>query len=163
MAAQATTKLQVNYKLADGTLLNIYADDAQDLGIQLAGLQEKANLIADTARSLGTNTAVATVQATLGGTVVPSDVTSSAVVAEGHCKHGKLVWRESKPGADRPWKGWFCPSPKGTPDQCPPKFSKQSKCCHLLKRQREALTNFRYCQTYSPRYNTRGLGFAEVN
>jgi len=41
---------------------------------------------------------------------------------EGSCKHGPQVWRESKPGAPKAWKGWFCPSPKGTPDQCEPKF-----------------------------------------
>ena len=38
------------------------------------------------------------------------------------CPHGQMTWRESKPGASKDWKGWFCPSPQGTPDQCKPKF-----------------------------------------
>jgi hypothetical protein len=125
MTAQATTKLQVNYKLADGTLINVYGDNEADLAAQLNSLGNQAKLIADVARAFGTSQAVATVQAVLGGTVVSSDVaTPSANIPEGHCKHGALTWRESKPGAPKAWKGWFCPSPKGTPDQCSPKFVK---------------------------------------
>jgi hypothetical protein len=125
MTAQATTKLQVNYKLADGTLINVYGDNEADLAAQLVSLGNQAKLIADVSKAFGASQAVATVQATLGATVVSSDVaTPSANIPEGHCKHGALTWRESKPGAPKAWKGWFCPSPKGTADQCAPKFVK---------------------------------------
>ena len=123
MTAQATTKLQINYKLADGTLINVYGDNETDLASQLAGLKNQAQAIADTARALTGSGAVATIQAVLGGTTVVS-TEPAATPQEGHCKHGALVWRESKPGAPKAWKGWFCPSPKGTPDQCSPKFVK---------------------------------------
>ena len=122
MSAQATTKLQVNYKLADGTLINVYGDDQADLQAQLAGLVANAQSIADTAKALGMSNAVSTVQAVLGGTPVVQSSPTPANIPDGHCKHGELIWRESKPGAPKPWKGWFCPSPKGTPDQCDPKF-----------------------------------------
>ncbi|SKR73012.1 hypothetical protein [Mycobacteroides abscessus] len=37
------------------------------------------------------------------------------------CKHGEMVYKTgSKNG--RTWKGFFCPSPKDTPDQCSPEF-----------------------------------------
>jgi hypothetical protein len=121
MTAQATTKLQVNYKLADGTLINVYGDSIADLSTQLAGIISVAETITEAGKVLGGSNAVATLQAGLGATVVAASQTA-APVAEGHCKHGALVWRESKPGAPKPWKGWFCPSPKGTPDQCEPKF-----------------------------------------
>ena len=52
----------------------------------------------------------------------PVAAPDAGAIEDGHCKHGKLVYRESKPGSDKAWKGWFCPSPKGTPDQCAPKF-----------------------------------------
>ena len=123
MTAQATTKLQINYKLADGTLINVYGDNETDLASQLAGLKNQAQAIADTARALTGSGAVATIQAVLGGTTVVS-TEPAATPQEGHCKHGALVWRESKPGAPKAWKGWFCPSPKGTLDQCSPKFVK---------------------------------------
>lgn len=38
------------------------------------------------------------------------------------CQHGPRVWREAKPGSGKSWKGWFCPTRQGTPDQCKPQF-----------------------------------------
>jgi hypothetical protein len=37
------------------------------------------------------------------------------------CVHGMRVMRNGQ-GARGPWTGWFCPTPKGTPDQCKPEF-----------------------------------------
>lgn len=122
MTAQATTKLQINYKLADGTLINVYGDNETDLASQLASLKNQAQAIADTARALTGSGAVATVQAVLGATPVVQATAAPANLPDGYCKHGQLQWRESKPGAPKAWKGWFCPSPKGTPDQCKAKF-----------------------------------------
>lgn len=34
------------------------------------------------------------------------------------CQHGEMVFRSGTNQAGKPWKGYFCPSPKGTPDQC---------------------------------------------
>ncbi|SLD34824.1 hypothetical protein [Mycobacteroides abscessus] len=37
------------------------------------------------------------------------------------CKHGEMQYKTgSKNG--RTWKGFFCPTPKDTPDQCSPEF-----------------------------------------
>lgn len=35
------------------------------------------------------------------------------------CAHGAMIPRNGK-GAKGPWSGHFCPTPKGSPDQCPP-------------------------------------------
>jgi hypothetical protein len=124
MSAPETTKLQVNYKLADGTLVNIYAVDVKDLETSLNDIAMNASLIRATATDLGSApaSAVNMVQQQMGGQVVSQSAPSSTVIEEGNCKHGKLVYRTSKPGAPKEWKGWFCPSPQGTPDQCAPKF-----------------------------------------
>jgi hypothetical protein len=37
------------------------------------------------------------------------------------CGHGQMIGRKGV-GAKGEWKGFFCPTPKGTPDQCPPQF-----------------------------------------
>lgn len=125
MAAE-TTKFQVNFKLADGTLINIYADNAAELESSLATIQDTSTLIGATAGSLnGAGNAAGLVAQAFNAQVVSHGSftpPAPAVIADGHCKHGALVWRESKPGAPKEWKGWFCPSPKGTPDQCEPKF-----------------------------------------
>lgn len=120
--AQDGTKLQINFKLMDGTLVNVYANDAKELETGLTTIQDTVSLIASTSGALNNSTQrtqainpVAYAKQALGATTVTS--------ASGNtCKHGDLVWRESKAGAPKPWKGWFCPSPKGTPDQCEPKF-----------------------------------------
>jgi len=119
--ASESTKLQVNFKLADGTLINLYAANQAELEAQLTSLQDTASLITSTSSALGGGSNIAYATQALGATPVASSA-PAAPVAEGHCKHGALVWRESKPGAPKAWKGWFCPSPKGTPDQCEPKF-----------------------------------------
>ena len=115
------TKFQVNFKLADGTLINIYAADATEFETSLATIQDSAALINSVSASLTSAGAVRALAAGLGATPVAAPAQSS-VIEEGHCKHGKLVYRTSKPGAPKEWKGWFCPSPQGTPDQCAPKF-----------------------------------------
>jgi hypothetical protein len=37
------------------------------------------------------------------------------------CKHGAMVQRSGNKNG-RAWTGYFCPTPKGTPDQCSPQF-----------------------------------------
>lgn len=119
MAANESTKFQINYKLPDGTLVNLYAKDVKDLETGLADLGMVSALVRQTSQDLSTSGgSIANLQRQLNATVV-SDTES---VPDGNCKHGKLVYRTSKPGAPKEWKGWFCPSPQGTPDQCSPKF-----------------------------------------
>jgi len=114
------TKFQVNYKLADGTLINVYAATAAELESGLADLAMNAALIKSTGVDLGTSGASA---ANIIAAAFPGSAPiQSSVIEEGSCKHGKLVYRTSKPGAPKEWKGYFCPSPQGTPDQCAPKF-----------------------------------------
>lgn len=39
------------------------------------------------------------------------------------CAHGPMVFREGT-SAKGPWKAYFCPTPKGTPNQCQAQFQK---------------------------------------
>lgn len=39
------------------------------------------------------------------------------------CVHGPRVFRQNKPGASKQWAAWFCPTPKGTPNQCEPEWA----------------------------------------
>lgn len=114
------TKFQINFKLADGTLINLYAASASELESGLADLAMNAALIKSTGSDLGA-AGISAAQATVIA-AFPQASQVSSVIEEGSCKHGKLVYRTSKPGAPKEWKGWFCPSPQGTPDQCSPKF-----------------------------------------
>lgn len=39
------------------------------------------------------------------------------------CKHGPKQYKEGM-GAKGKWRAYFCPAPKGTPDQCQPEWIK---------------------------------------
>ena len=123
MAAPDTTKYQINYKLADGTLINLYATDVKELESGLADLGMVSSLIKSTGADLnGTALAAATAAlaaqfaiAPVATPPAPSQVSSSD--GSKNCKHGPMTYKTgvSPKGA---WQGWMCPTPKGAPDKC---------------------------------------------
>jgi hypothetical protein len=112
MAAGQDTGLQVNYKLANGTLINVYAKDADELEGHLIALADKATIITATAAALGADTSpsanLANAKVQLGATEISSDKV---------CKHGSMSYKEGV-SAKGPWKGWMCAAPKGAKDKC---------------------------------------------
>jgi hypothetical protein len=129
-----TTKFQANFKLADGTLVNIYADNAADFESQLTVLQDTTALIHSVSQSLGSAGPNPTFQrrsnySKPAVTSSPEIADAAAarpapVVVEGQtpqCKHGNMVFREGV-SARGPWKGWMCSAVKGATDKCDPIF-----------------------------------------
>jgi hypothetical protein len=114
------TKFQINYKLADGTLINLYAANVQELETGLNDLGMVAALIQVTGRDLGSSAQPAppgaSVAAALGGT--PVAAAPAAAPAGGNtCRHGVMALREGT-SARGPWKGYMCAAPKGATDKC---------------------------------------------
>ena len=119
MAANENTKFQINYKLNDGTLINLYATDVKDLETGLTDLSMVATLIKSTSAELGGVPAqaaptVATVAAAFNATPV---ATAPAQTGGHTCKHGVMSLR-SGVGQKGPWSGYMCAAPKGAPDKC---------------------------------------------
>jgi uncharacterized membrane protein len=117
------TKFQANFKLADGTLINIYADSAQDFEQQLATTQDLATLIHSVSQSLGSAGPARAFQPRTSAPTAPAQASAPAQ-AEGanECKHGPMTFRSGVNAQGKAWKGYMCPAPKGTPDQCKPIF-----------------------------------------
>ena len=112
------TKFQVNYKLSDGTLINLYAATVGELEAGLADLAMNALNIKATGVELGASTAapaptVASVAASFNATPV------AAPSADGTqtCRHGVMALR-SGTSARGPWNGYMCAAPKGAVDKC---------------------------------------------
>ncbi len=122
MAANENTKFQINYKLNDGTLINLYATDVKDLETGLSDLGMVASLIRTTGSDLqGSAPTVASVAESFNATPVASP---APVVSEGQaptCKHGNMAFRNGT-SARGPWKAWMCSAPKGAADKCDPIF-----------------------------------------
>ena len=108
------TAFQANFKLADGTLINIYADDAAKFEAQLGSVQDLATLIHSVSSTLGSAGPVATIKKAF-----PSATpVAPAAASEGQsCKHGAMQYKEGV-SAKGPWRAWMCAAPKGAPDKC---------------------------------------------
>lgn len=121
MAANENTKFQINYKLADGTLINLYAADVKDLETGLTDLSMVSALIKSTAGELAgsaTASAVAAVTQAFPDARPVADPVSVQANGQAHqCRHGLMTYREGV-GQKGPWRGYMCAAPKGAPDKC---------------------------------------------
>jgi len=123
MAANENTKFQINYKLADGTLINLYASDVKDLETGLVDLAMVAQLIKSTSADLSggaTATAVQNIQAQFNATPIhPLDDRANPAAQPGtkNCKHGQMAFKTGT-SARGPWQGYMCAAPKGALDKC---------------------------------------------
>ena len=115
------TKFQINYKLNDGTLINLYAADVKELETGLTDLSMVSSLIKATDAELngGRAAAPAPTVDSVAQAFNATPVAAPAVV-EGQapsCKHGVMSFRTGT-SARGPWKGWMCAAPKGATDKC---------------------------------------------
>lgn len=117
MAANATTKLQINFKLMDGTLINVYADGGADLETQLTSLQDVTALITTTAQALAGVEAISQGAQVVSSSTNPANVApnrQAPLKAEGPiCKHGAMTYKSGTAKNGKPWKAWMCVAPKG--------------------------------------------------
>lgn len=115
MAASQDTALQINYKLPDGTLVNVYAKDQAHLETLLTSISDLATLITATAVQLGANNSPA-------GNIANMKVQLGAeeVSADRQCKHGAMVYKTGVNASGKAWKGWMCNAPRSASDKCEP-------------------------------------------
>ena len=115
------TKFQVNYKLADGTLINLYAKDVKELETGLTDLSMVSTLIKTTGKELGgAPSQPAPTAESVAAQFNATPVQPVAVQSNGQphsCRHGEMAFR-SGTSAKGPWKGYMCAAPKGAPDKC---------------------------------------------
>ena len=117
--ATESTKFQVNYKLANGTLINLYAGTVQELETGLTDLSMVSTLIKSTGKELG-NTPIAsapTVAAVAEAFNATTVVANAAQGGANSCRHGVMTLR-SGVGQKGPWSDYMCAAPKGAPDKC---------------------------------------------
>jgi len=128
------TKFQINYKLADGTLINLYAKDVKDLETGLADLSMVSTLIASTSYELANKSpfdsapggpaarTVAAVAQAFNATPVVAPAQPQVVEGQAPtCSHGNMTYRTGT-SARGPWRAWMCAAPKGAADKCDPIF-----------------------------------------
>lgn len=123
---------QVSSKLPDGRIFVVSAETYVDFCSALEtviGVEESQGVLGEMAKSfmgapINAVHATAIVQNAFPGSTVDQTAhpTKPALGPTSRtCGHGQMTPRSGS-GAKGPWKGYFCPSPKGTPDQCSPVF-----------------------------------------
>jgi hypothetical protein len=114
------TKFQVNYKLNDGTLINLYAATVQELEAGLADIaMNAANIRATGSELSGGVQAPAPTVAAVAQAFNATPVQAAPAPSGGGnvCKHGQMSLR-SGVGQKGPWSGYMCAAPKGALDKC---------------------------------------------
>ena len=115
------TKFQINYKLNDGTLINLYAGTVTELETGLADLAMNAMNIRATGLELsgGAAPVAAPTVAAVAQAFNATPVQAAPAPAGGgnSCRHGVMTLR-SGVGQKGPWSGYMCAAPKGAPDKC---------------------------------------------
>jgi hypothetical protein len=112
------TKYQINYKLNDGTLINLYAATVQELESGLADLAMNAMNIRATGAELSGGAPAPTVAAVAQSfNATPVQAAPAPAGSGNSCKHGQMSLR-SGVGQKGPWSGYMCAAPKGAPDKC---------------------------------------------
>ena len=112
------TKFQINYKLTDGTLINLYAATVQELESGLADLAMNAMNIRATGAELSGGAPAPTVAAVAQAfNATPVQAAPAPAGGANSCRHGAMTLR-SGVGQKGPWSGYMCAAPKGAPDKC---------------------------------------------
>jgi hypothetical protein len=115
------TKFQINYKLNDGTLINLYAGTVTELESGLADLAMNAMNIRATGLELsGGQAAPAPTVAAVAQLSMQHQCCNISAPPTGTgntCRHGAMTLR-SGVGQKGPWSGYMCAAPKGAPDKC---------------------------------------------
>jgi hypothetical protein len=111
------TKFQINYKLNDGTLINLYAATATELEAGLADLAMNAANIRATGAELSGGAPAPTVAAVAQSFNATPVAAPAPAGGANSCRHGAMTLR-SGVGQKGPWSGYMCAAPKGAPDKC---------------------------------------------
>lgn len=110
MAAPESTKFQVNFKSPDGTLINLYATNKEELEALLTAAQDFSALIGAVSQSFGGVASAAPVQSgPRSAAVAPTPAAGGAP----SCAHGVMSYKEGTNAQGRAWKGYLCNAPKG--------------------------------------------------
>ena len=122
MSASESTKFQVNFKTPDGTLINLYAQNKEELEALLTAAQDFSPLIASVGQSLGSAVSPAPVRTGFP----PKQAAPVAPAASGDapsCDHGPMTYIKGV-NARGPWSGYKCSGPEGTKPKCKTIFNR---------------------------------------
>ena len=141
MAAPESTKFQINYKLADGTLVNLYATSQTELESSLTSIADLSTLITTTGTTLGataqpTGGAIAYAKKALGATSIATDTDGDVLTDKfgsvytynradaPDCVNGKMIHKAGVRKDGSPYWAWCDPAAGPKPVRMGPGYVK---------------------------------------
>lgn len=129
--------VQVSPKLPDGTLVNIRAEEPEQLMAALSWFEANAAIVAKTSAALtDAATAIGLSKMTAPGGVSVQPAPQSGWGTQGQaqpqsqgapgpsCRHGAMQHKSGNNKQGKPYSGWFCPS-NNRNDQCPAQWDEK--------------------------------------
>ena len=114
--------ISITIKTAAGSLVTVRAENGTELdGLVAQGLDAITSATMELEKairgSIPTPMTVGQVASALGASISPLD-NSTTTLGGRNCPHGKMTAIQGMGKDGKPYKGYFCPAPKGAFDKC---------------------------------------------
>ena len=126
--------ISITVKTPAGSLVTVRAESGEELdnivALSVHAIASAAQELESAVRGTPAPTAQSVAAAfngniidTIGGTSVPADAYANQpaptqTIGGRNCPHGKMTAIQGMGKDGKPYKGWFCPAPKGAFDKC---------------------------------------------
>lgn len=120
--------ISINLKSAGGTGITLRGETAEQFADMIAnGIHIIADAVKEVETAIrGASPAMSTqaIAAALGGSVIETGTTipaqeySPSTIGGRNCPHGRMTAIQGMGKDGKPYKGYFCPAPKGAFDKC---------------------------------------------
>ena len=122
--ASTEAPISITVKTAAGSLVTVRAEDSHELdntvAMSLAAITSAVTELESAIRGASAPTPVmsaASVAASIGASIISEDIGAPSIGGR-NCPHGRMTAIQGMGKDGKPYKGYFCPAPKGAFDKC---------------------------------------------
>ena len=122
--ASTEAPISITVKTAAGSLVTVRAEDSHELdntvAMSLAAITSAVTELESAIRGASAPAPVmsaASVAANIGASIISEDIGAPSIGGR-NCPHGRMTAIQGMGKDGKPYKGYFCPAPKGAFDKC---------------------------------------------
>lgn len=122
--ASTEAPISITVKTAAGSLVTVRAEDSHELdntvAMSLAAIASAVTELESAIRGASApvpQMSATAVAASLGASIISEDIGAPSIGGR-NCPHGRMTPIQGMGKDGKPYKGYFCPAPKGAFDKC---------------------------------------------
>jgi hypothetical protein len=122
--ASTEAPISITVKTAAGSLVTVRAEDSHELdntvAMSLAAIASAVTELESAIRGASApvpQITATSVAASLGASIISEDIGAPSIGGR-NCPHGRMTPIQGMGKDGKPYKGYFCPAPKGAFDKC---------------------------------------------